>query len=155
MVPGRKFSTITSVRSRSDSSTGRTDGFLRSSVRLSLLRLMLRKYALSPFTNGGPHARVSSPLPGCSILITRAPMSARSIVQYGPDRTRVRSRTVIPWRGPIEDADAYYRLRRKQLTHLRAGERVAFTSGRGVYREECRRRRGRVRRAPGARLAHR
>jgi hypothetical protein len=42
---------------------------------------MLKKYALSPSRNGGPHARVSSPLPGCSILMTRAPMSASSIVQ--------------------------------------------------------------------------
>ena len=40
---------------------------LMFSVTLSLLRLMLRKYALSLPTNGGPHARVSSPLPGCSI----------------------------------------------------------------------------------------
>jgi len=31
---------------------------LRSSARLSLLRLTLRKYALSRPTNGGPHARV-------------------------------------------------------------------------------------------------
>ena len=28
---------------------------------LCLLRLTLRKYALSPFANGGPHCRVSSP----------------------------------------------------------------------------------------------
>src|SRR5262249_48394344 len=62
---------------------------------LSLLRFTLRKYALSPSRNGGPQARVSSPLPGCSTLITRAPMSASSIVQYGPDSTRVRSRTVM------------------------------------------------------------
>jgi hypothetical protein len=33
---------------------------------------MLRKYALSPLTNGGPQPRVSSPFPGCSILMTRA-----------------------------------------------------------------------------------
>src|SRR5437868_2738758 len=129
---------------------------LKSSVMLSLLRLMLRKYALSPSTNGGPHARVSSPLPGCSILMTRAPMSARSIVQYGPERTRVRSRTVTPWRGAIVgDADVYYRLRGKRLTQLRAGERVAFARRRRVYREERRGRRGRIRRAAGPWPAHR
>ena len=65
---------------------------------------MLRKYALSPLTNGGPHARVSSPRPGCSILMTRAPMSARSIVQYGPDSTRVKSRIVTPSSGASPSA---------------------------------------------------
>ena len=31
--------------------------------------------------------------------MTRAPMSASSIVQYGPDRTRVKSSTVSPESG--------------------------------------------------------
>ncbi len=35
----------------------------------------------------------------CSILRTLAPMSARSIVQYGPDSTRVKSSTVSPAKG--------------------------------------------------------
>ena len=66
-----------------------------------LVAIVPRKYALSPPTNGGPHARVSSPSPGRSTLMTRAPMSASIIVQYGPDSTRVRSRTVMPLRGPL------------------------------------------------------
>ena len=91
-------------------------GALRSSVRLSLLRLMLRKYALSLPMNGGPHARVSSPLPGCSILITRAPMSASSIVQYGPESTRVKSRTVMPASGAVEGISDHSRNRRPMVT---------------------------------------
>src|SRR5207237_400159 len=43
--------------------------------------------------------RVSSPLPGSSILMTSAPMSARIIEQNGPARTRVRSRTRMPLSG--------------------------------------------------------
>lgn len=34
--------------------------------------------------NGGPHVRVSSPTFGFSILMTSAPKSPSSIVQYGP-----------------------------------------------------------------------
>src|SRR5687768_11413281 len=83
---------------------------LKLSVTLSLLRLMPRKYALSPAMNGGPQARVSSPLPGCSTLMTRAPMSPSSIVQYGPDRTRVRSRTVRPASGPSATAEWLHNL---------------------------------------------
>ena len=37
--------------------------------------------------------------PVARILMTRAPMSPSSMVQYGPDITRVKSMTVIPWSG--------------------------------------------------------
>src|SRR5262252_925293 len=43
--------------------------------------------------NGGPHWRLSSPEGGGSTFTTSAPMSARSIVQTGPDRIRERSTT--------------------------------------------------------------
>src|SRR5688572_8279400 len=99
MVPGRKFSARTSAFASSGSRTRIASAAFRSSVRLSLLRLMLRKYALSAPTKGGPHARVSSPRPGCSTLMTRAPMSPSSIVQYGPERTRVKSSTTMPASG--------------------------------------------------------
>src|SRR3989442_6790558 len=56
------------------------------------------KYVDSSPANGG-QPRVSSPLPGSSILMTSAPMSPSSIAQYGPARTRVRSRTRIPFSG--------------------------------------------------------
>ena len=55
--------------------------------------------ALARRRTADPRRRVSSPRPGCSILITRAPMSASSIVQYGPESTRVKSRTVTPSSG--------------------------------------------------------
>ena len=118
-----------------------------------MLRLMLRKYALSPLTNGGPHARVSSPRPGCSILMTRAPMSASSIVQYGPDSTRVKSTTVNAGerrgvsRHRIEGWLGDHRIHRIALTQLRPGERVSFTRRADVHRPERRRRRRGVRRA--------
>src|ERR1044071_9973979 len=56
--------------------------------------------------NGGPQARVSSPTPGRSILITRAPMSASCMVQYGPDSTRVKSTTINPSSGCIRSTSA-------------------------------------------------
>src|SRR6266853_5312760 len=47
---------------------------------------------------GGPHWREWSPVGGSS-LMTSAPRSPSSIVQYGPARAWVRSRTRIPSRG--------------------------------------------------------
>src|SRR2546428_5084440 len=95
MVPVRKFSSTTSLFFTSRLSSSRPSGALRLSVTLCLLRLTARKYVASPPTNGG-HERVSSPLPGSSILITSAPMSPRIIEQKGPASTRVRSSTRIP-----------------------------------------------------------
>src|SRR5947209_7817541 len=46
-----------------------------------------------PPMKGGPHCRLSSPEGGGSTLMTRAPMSARSMVQTGPERIRERSTT--------------------------------------------------------------
>src|SRR5215475_10159333 len=51
--------------------------------------------------NGGPQPRVSSPVPGGSILITSAPMSPSIMVQSGPARMRVRSTTRSPASGPL------------------------------------------------------
>ena len=52
-------------------------------------------------TNGGPQPRLSSPLPGLSTLITRAPRSPSIIAACGPARARVRSTTSTPSRGPL------------------------------------------------------
>ena len=46
---------------------------------------------------------VSSPLPGCSILMISAPMSPRFMVQNGPAKIRVKSITRIPLKGPLLD----------------------------------------------------
>ena len=54
---------------------------------------------LSPSRHGGPQARVSSPLPGRSTLITSAPRSPSSIDAYGPARTREKSATIRPSSG--------------------------------------------------------
>src|SRR5262245_3349457 len=62
---------------------------------LFLPRFTDMKYVASPFTNGG-HERVSSPLPGSSILMTSAPMSPKIIEQKGPASTLVRSSTRTP-----------------------------------------------------------
>src|SRR6266545_5895041 len=47
----------------------------------------------------GGQPRVSSPLPGSSILMTSAPMSPKDMAQNGPASTRVRSITRMPWSG--------------------------------------------------------
>src|SRR2546427_10612966 len=95
MVPGLKFSRITSALATSLRRMACPSGAFMLRVRLFLLRLTERKYVASPPENGG-QPRVSSPLPGSSILITSAPMSPRIIEQKGPASTRVRSSTRIP-----------------------------------------------------------
>src|SRR3954447_19013360 len=105
-TPVRKFSTSTSARSTSASRTSRSAPSLRSRVIDSLLRLDERKYVdsrrpSSP-TKGGPQPRVSSPRPGASTLMTRAPWSASIIDAWGPARARDRSTTRTSERGPAE-----------------------------------------------------
>src|SRR3954452_7908009 len=78
-------------------------GDLRSRAQLRLLRLTDKKYELSPFTNGGPYRRLSSPIRGSSIFTTSAPRSPRCIVAKGPETTRHRSRTLMPERASVLD----------------------------------------------------
>src|SRR5262245_25876505 len=99
MAPGRKFSSTTSAEASSRRRIAWPSGAFMLSVRLFLLRFTERKYVASPLTKGG-QPRVSSPLPGSSILMTSAPMSPSDMAQKGPARTRVRSITRMPDSGP-------------------------------------------------------
>src|SRR5690606_18763861 len=109
-TPGRKFSRSTSARRSSASSTSVPSGVLRSRAMDSLLRLQDRKYVAtgspppSGRTNGGPQCRVSSPLPGVSTLMTRAPRPASIIPAGGPASARARATTRIPDSGPLRSA---------------------------------------------------
>src|SRR5690242_7987976 len=66
-------------------------GDFRSSVMLRLLRCRFWKSAL---LRGPPGPSPFSRCGGVSILMTLAPQSASWRTQVGPERTRVRSRTV-------------------------------------------------------------
>ena len=77
----------------------------------SLLRLADRKYVDSAperssnpgaWTKGGPHPRVSSPTPGASTLMIRAPRSPNIIVACGPASARDRTITKVPDSEPDE-----------------------------------------------------
>src|SRR6185369_7377169 len=101
MVPGRKFSTRTSAFLTMDSNKVRSSSCFRLRAMLCLPRLTKPKYNdLS--SRKGPNARESSPEPGRSTLMTRAPRSLSSMVQNGPARTWDRSMTTIPSNGPFE-----------------------------------------------------
>src|SRR4051812_38849064 len=54
---------------------------------------------LPPGKNVGPHARASSPRPGCSTFTTFAPSPPRISVHVGPASDEVRSTTRIPSSG--------------------------------------------------------
>src|SRR6266850_1564268 len=124
IVPGRKFSTTTSLLRARLRRMSRPSRALRLSVTLFLPRLTDMKYVASPATNGG-HFRVSSPLPGSSILTTSAPMSASIIVQNGPASTRVRSSTRTPESGLVRATFASL----EEPAHDAAGHRVDAVAG--------------------------
>src|SRR5579872_2898478 len=88
---GRKFSTTTSAFLTIFLSTATPSGDFRFSVMLRLLRCRFWKSELS---RGPPGPSPISICGGISILMTLAPQSASWRTQVGPDRTRVRSRTV-------------------------------------------------------------
>src|SRR5215475_12144959 len=88
---GRKFSTTTSAFSTMRLKAARPFGDFRSRVMLRLLRCRFWK---SGPLRGPPGPSPFSRCAGVSILMTFAPQSASWRTQVGPERTRVRSRTV-------------------------------------------------------------
>src|SRR4051794_28893397 len=67
-------------------------------VRLRLLQLSIVKYSESTSGRSRNWLRVTSPRPGCSILMTSAPIQASSWVHTGPACTCVMSMTRTPSR---------------------------------------------------------
>src|ERR1700682_517963 len=88
---GRKFSTTTSAFFTILRNAARPSLDFRLSVMLRLLRCRFWK---SEPSRGPPGASPPLSSGGISILMTLAPQSASWRTQVGPERTRVRSRTV-------------------------------------------------------------
>src|SRR5882672_629540 len=88
---GRKFSTTTSAFFTMRLKAATAAGDFRLSVMLRLLRCRFWK---SEPSRGPPSGSPPPGSGGSSILITLAPQSASWRTQVGPERTRVRSRTV-------------------------------------------------------------
>ena len=81
---------------------------------------LARVGAVLSLRNGGPQARVSSPTPGRSTLITSAPRSARIWLAHGPAMMRLRSSTRMCDSGPaISALPRFGRARRRAF-----GERL-------------------------------
>src|SRR4051794_30503398 len=89
----------TSARSASRKSTSFPSSAFRSSPSERLPAFAARNIAASPFQNGGPQPRASSPRRGCSILTTSAPSAASSCVHHGPASEEERSTTSTPASG--------------------------------------------------------
>src|SRR5512133_1025400 len=101
ITPGRKFSTTTSASFTIFRKIALPSALFVFSVIDFLLQFCARK--LVPirrlFSAGRmPSLRARSPSLGFSTLITSAPSSARCRVVNGPERTFVRSRTLMPAR---------------------------------------------------------
>src|SRR5579872_4361464 len=88
---GRKFSTTTSAFATRRLKAASPCGDFRSSVMPRLLRWRFWK---SEPSRGPPGPSPSDRCGGVSILMILAPQSPSWRTQVGPDRTRVRSRTV-------------------------------------------------------------
>src|SRR6185312_11327345 len=88
---GRKFSTTTSAFATRRLKAASPSGDFRSSVMPRLLRWRFWK---SEPSRGPPGPSPSDRCGGVSILMTLAPQSPNCRTQVGPERTRVRSRTV-------------------------------------------------------------
>src|SRR5690242_19342489 len=102
-TPGRWFCTKRSARATIRLSSSRPRGSRRFSATERLLRLITAKAGATPRLLP-PIARVKSPIPGGSILITSAPWSPRIIVAIGPERFCVTSTIRIPLSGPSDEA---------------------------------------------------
>src|SRR6185437_8761497 len=101
-TPGRWFCTNRSAPATIRLSSSRPCGSRRLSATERLLRLITAKAGATPRLVP-PIARVKSPTPGGSILITSAPWSPRIIVAIGPERFCVRSTMRMPLNGPFGD----------------------------------------------------
>src|SRR3972149_8322340 len=99
ITPGRKFSTRTSDFLARDRTIPLPRGCCRFTVTLFFPRFTLKKYELTSLTKGKFFREVSPPS-GFSTLITSAPKSERSIVQNGPAKAQVISRTLTFSKGP-------------------------------------------------------
>ena len=86
-------------RRASRSSASRPRGSRSESASERLPAFAERNIVPSPFQNGGPQARPSSPVSGRSTLITSAPSAARIWAQYGPAIDVVTSSTRMPVSG--------------------------------------------------------
>ena len=94
--PGRRLWTNTSARSTSRRTASRPRSSASDTASERLPAFTARNIALSPFQNGGPHARPSSPVSGRSTFTTSAPRAPRISAQYGPAIEVVTSTTRIP-----------------------------------------------------------
>src|SRR3989304_2823426 len=129
-APGAKFSTNTSTRSASRLIASRLAFFLMSTAKLRLFPLSQTKPEDSPRT-AESQWRIRSPSPGFSILMTSAPISPRSRVQWGPETeiSMARTRTPDKARGGLVE-----RFGGMRAHHRRTARRDA-TGDRGRYND--------------------
>lgn len=97
-VPGRKFSIRTSWRSANASRISWPCGLDRSSVAVRLLRPSVFHHRPTPSLDA-PCPRAASGWRGCSIFVTSAPKSPRSVPVSGPANSVAVSRTRMPCSG--------------------------------------------------------
>ena len=97
--PGRRLWRKTSAWSARRRRTARPRSSRNDNASERLPALTERNIAPSPFQNGGPQARASSPVSGRSTLTTSPPRAARTCAQWGPAIDVVTSRTRVPASG--------------------------------------------------------
>ena len=128
MTPGRKFSTTKSQVVSSRRTTSRASGRFRSSTILCLPALSWPNEVEAPSRSGG-RLRIMSPSMA-SILMTSAPWSAISLVQYGPAMVVVKSNTRMPSKGPVAMFVAFRTCSHRAGPVWRHGQQMRALGGR-------------------------
>ena len=100
-MPGRKLSTSTSARATSSRASATPSGSARSSATRALPAVEAEVVGRALLdVRAAPSGACRRRCSGRSILTTSAPRSASVIVASGPARTREKSATIRPSRGP-------------------------------------------------------
>src|SRR3990170_3687446 len=137
MVPGRKFSARMSAWPASRRMSACPSGARRLQVMDFLFRDSASHQYESPSAAGVPSRRRSSPVPGCSTLMTPAPNSPSKVQQNGAATKVARSRTMSPSRAPRDSLIV------RSSRHLRPGVLPALAEVQAldplVCEELCRR----------------
>src|SRR4029079_11993322 len=115
IVPGRKFSPITSAPAHNSAAIRCPRGSRRLRATERLLRESTDHQSEWSLWRSCPHSRIGSPAGGASTLTTSAPKSASSVPTYGPARSCPNSIARRPVSGPEASSSVAIRHRDERI----------------------------------------
>src|SRR6185436_1236595 len=115
IVPGRKFSTITSAPAHNSAAICCPRGSRKLRATERLLRESTDHQSEWSLWRSCPHSRIGSPAGGASTFTTSAPKSASSVPTYGPARSCPNSSARRPVSGPEASSSVAIRHRDERI----------------------------------------